>query len=61
MEKFEFTPKGIKDAVAYLKSTYDEYYVDKTLWSILTKDNTIKPKLLEAFDLANSKKTNYLK
>lgn len=53
MEKFTFTPNGIKEAVDYLKSTRDEFYVEKTLWSILTKDNTIKPTMLQVYDNAN--------
>ena len=40
MEQFDFTIKGVADAISYLKENNDAFYKNVNAWQLLTKNET---------------------
>jgi hypothetical protein len=53
MGKFTLTKQDIEKASDLLKQTNDSFYKNKTIWEVISKNNTIKPSIITILEEAN--------
>ena len=53
MDKFTLSKQDVQDATKLLKETIDSFYKTKTVWEVISKNDSVKPALLTILDEAN--------